>query len=230
MNTQALILSISSDLNDNEDGFHNQTWTEQQIREWVAEGVTLVYDKRPDLFMEQKVIPVVPCSVIQDTCDCGVIRRVLGHATKDGRLLSIMRKQGLESSLQWRGTSCRRAVGKYKPTSYALDAVTDTLYVWPEMPPHEEAYILVECASRPDPDSINENVDDGYVTAVKQWVLWRAKSMDAELSSAAMSAAQMHYKAFFDVLGVAAEATVVWHKSAKDASEPKGWRNANGSI
>lgn len=230
MNTQALILSISSDLNDNEDGFHNQTWTEQQIREWVAEGVNLVYDKRPDLFMEQKVIPVAPCSVIQDTCDCGVIRRVLGHATKDGRLLSIMRKQGLESSLQWRGTSCRRAVGKYKPTSYALDAVTDTLYVWPEMPPHEEAYILVECASRPGPESINENVDDGYVTAVKQWVLWRAKSMDAELSSAAMSAAQMHYKAFFDVLGVAAEATVVWHKSAKDASEPKGWRNANGSI
>lgn len=230
MNTQALILSISGDLNDNEDGYHNQTWTERQIREWVAEGVNLVYDKRPDLFMEQKVIPVTPCSIIQDTCDCGVIRRVLGHSTKNGRLLSLMRKQGLEASLQWRGTSCRRATGKYSPTSYALDAMTDTLYVWPEMPPHEEAYILVECASRPDQDSINEHVDDGYVTAVKQWVLWRAKSMDAELSSAAMSAAQMHYKAFFDVLGVAAEATVVWHKSAKDASEPKGWRNANGSI
>ncbi len=230
MNTQALILSISGDLNDNEDGYHNQTWTERQIREWVAEGVNLVYDKRPDLFMEQKVIPVTPCSIIQDTCDCGVIRRVLGHSTKDGRLLSIMRKQGLESSLQWRGPSCRRITGKYKPTSYALDAVTDTLYIWPEMPPHEEAYILVECASRPDLDSINEHVDDGYVTAVKQWVLWRAKSIDAEVSSAAMSAAQMHYKAFFDVLGVAAEATVVWHKSAKDASEPKGWRNANGSI
>ncbi|EGR9529540.1 hypothetical protein I7060_003847 [Escherichia coli] len=230
MITQALVLSISGDLNDNEDGYHNQTWSEQQIREWVAEGVNLVFDKRPDLFMEKKVIPVTPCSVIQDTCDCGAIRRVLGHATKDGRLLSVMRKQGLESSLQWRGTSCRRATGKYKPTSYALDVMTDALYVWPEMPPHEEAYILVECAVRPDADSIQSEVDDAYVTAVKQWVLWRARSIDAEVSPAAGNAAQMHYKAFFDVLGVAEKATVVWHRSEKDASEPKGWRNANGSI
>ena len=230
MNTQALILSISGDLNDNEDGYHNQTWGEQQIREWVAEGVNLVFDKRPDLFMEQKVIPVTPCSIIQDICNCGIIRRVLGHATEDGRLLSVMRKQGLESSLQWRGAPCRRTGRKYSPMSYALDTMTNTLYVWPEMPPHEEAYILIECAARPDTESINNVVDDGYVTAVKQWVLWRAKSIDAELSSAAMSAAQMHYKAFFDILGVASDATVVWHKSAKEASEPKGWRNANGSI
>ena len=215
MNVQSLVAKIASDLNDNEDGYAYQTWQANQIRGWIVEGVSLVYEKLPDLFMQNKIIQVTPCSIIQDTCGCDIIRRVVGQVTESGRLIQPLRQRGLEISFQWSGKPCRKALRAgevFKLESYAIDDVTDTLYVWPEVPPHITVYIEVQCAVRPTDITDNDEVGGAYEAAVIQWVLWRAKSMDMEVSPAALSAAQLHYRAFFDLLGLSVDAKTVIHK------------------
>lgn len=215
MNLKSLIDAIAGDLNDNTPGYSYQTWTADQIREWVTEGESLIYDKRPDLFMERKIIQVEPCSIIQDTCECDAVRRVIGQVSKSGRLLNTMRERGLEISFQWTGKSCvkRPKPGQgFRLESYAVDTVSGDLYVWPEIPLGIDVYIEVECSVRPTEMKDTDEVSAEYYAAIKQWALWRAKSMDMEISSAAMSAAQVHYKAFFDLLGLPVDTQVVIHK------------------
>ena len=77
MSLESLVEQITSDLNDSENGHENTTWSADDIRVWVGEGISLVYDKRPDLFMERVVIKVDTCSIIQETCECDKIRRVI---------------------------------------------------------------------------------------------------------------------------------------------------------
>lgn len=215
MNVQSLVAMIASDLNDNEDGHAYQTWPANQIRGWIVEGVSLIYEKRPDLFMQNKIIQVTPCSIIQDTCNCDVIRRVIGQVTASGRLLKPLVQRGLEIGFQWTGKACKPKLKTgegFQLESYAIDTVTDALYIWPEVPPHVDTYVAVECAVRPEGLAASDDVSSAYSTAVVQWVLWRAKSMDMEISAAASNAAQLHYKSFFDLLGLSGATQLIIHK------------------
>lgn len=213
MKIKTLINTVTSDLGDNESGYANTTWSREQIREWIVEGYNTVFDNRPDLFMELKTFKVAPCNVIQDVCDCTKIRRVIGQTTETGRVIKPLRERGLEVSFQWSGKPCvKQTSGKFKLESYAIDTVSERLYIYPEVPPHEEVYVTVECSVRPTASSEDDNIiEDGYA-AVIQWALWRAKSMDAEVSPAAQSAAAAHYRAFFDILGVTLDKQTVIHK------------------
>lgn len=219
MSLSSLVVSIIGDLNDDEAGHENTTWPENQIREWVEEGVSLVFDKRPDLFIQRVVIEVANCSLIQETCDCDTIRRVIGQVNEKGRLLKTLRQRGLEVSFEWTGKACRRkgtiGRGTFRLESYAIDTVSDTLYVWPEAPPGERVWIEVECSHRPTADEMDDDsipLPSGVDVAAKQWALWRAKSMDMEISASAMAAAQQHYRAFFEALGLSADTSTVIHK------------------
>ncbi|HEJ0216553.1 TPA: hypothetical protein SLO96_003011 [Proteus mirabilis] len=213
MKIKTLIDIITSDLGDNESGYENTTWSRAQIRDWIVEGYNTVFDNRPDLFMEHKVIKVAHCSTLQDTCDCTKIRRVLGQANEKGRVFNPLRERGLEIGFQWTGKTCsRKSSGKFLLESYAIDKTSENLYVYPEVPPSEDVYIVVECSVRPTASTEEDDIkDDGYA-AVIQWVLWRAKSMDVEVSPASQSAAQLHYRAFFDVLGITLDKQTVIHK------------------
>lgn len=219
MSLESLVEQVTSDLNDDATDHENTTWAENDIRVWVGEGISLVYDKRPDLFMERVVIKVDTCSIIQETCECDKIRRVIGQVTEEGRLLAPLRERGLEISFQWTGKPCRskRNTGQatFRLESYAIDDTTDTLYLWPEVPPGIDVWVEVECSHRPTQEELESDdytIPEGALVAAKQWALWRAKSMDMEISASAMAAAQRHYQAFFDVLGVAAETSTIVHK------------------
>lgn len=222
MSIKSLVEELASDLNDDEQGHEFQTWSPEDIRVWVIEGINLIYDRRPDLFMEHVIIKVDPCSIIQDTCECDSIRRVFGQVTENGRLIKQLRKRGLEVSFEWTGKTCRKrltAGDEFKLDSYAIDTFSDTLYVWPEVPPGVDVWIKAECAHRPTEDELADDgyeVPEGAMVATKQWALWRAKSVDAEVSSPASNAAQLHYRAFFEVLGLSAETSTVIHKREKD--------------
>lgn len=223
MSLSSLVEQITSDLNDSESGHENTTWTKDQIRVWVGEGINLVYDKRPDLFMERVIVEVDNCSIVQDICGCSTIRRVIGQVNEQGRLIRTLRERGLDVSFQWTGKPCRPKTvpgqSGFKLESYAVDSVSDTLYLWPEVPPGIQVWIEVECAKRPTEEELESggvDIPTGAVVAAKQWALWRAKSIDMEISAGAMTAAQQHYRAFFDALGLSAETTTVIHRRESD--------------
>lgn len=216
MNVESLVDQIAGDLNDDAPGYEFHTWSAEQIRAWIVEAMGIVYDKRPDLFIEKKIIQVKPCSIIQDTDGCDSIRRVIGQTTADGRLIKELNERDLEISFEWTGKPCYKVSSGsgFKLESYAVDTVSDTLYIWPQVPPGVTVYVQVECSSIPDGTG-NFEVGNQYHAAVVQWVLWRAKSMDMEISSAAMTAAEFHYKVFLDLLGLAASVQEIIHKKEK---------------
>lgn len=217
MKFESLLAELAGDLNDDEEGREFTTWPKKHLRAWVREGYNLIFDYRPDLFMEHKIVQVIPCSVRQPTCDCAEIRRVVGQVTSDGRLLRPLRQRGLEISFQWTAPACRKPDGRtFVLESYALDDVSRTLYIWPQVPPGVEVYVSLECSVRPDRLADNADIDIKFIAALKQWVLWRAKSMDMELSQAAFTAATRHEAAFWQILGIQRDAQVVIHK--KDSS------------
>lgn len=223
MSLDSLVVEISSDLNDHAPGHEFTTWTEKQIRAWVEEGLNLVFDKRPDLFMKHVTIKVESCNIIQEACSCDTIRRVIGQVTETGRLIKTLRTRGLEASFDWTGKPCRRrnknANDIFMLDSYAIDEMSDTLYIWPEVPPGVDVYVQIECAYRPSKEELENgayNMPMGIDAAIKQWALYRAKSMDMEISQVAMAAAQQHYRALFDILGLAAETTEIIHKRDKN--------------
>jgi hypothetical protein len=223
MSLESLVEQITGDLNDSESGHENITWAASQIRVWIGEGISLVYDKRPDLFMERVIFEVDNCSIIQSSCECDTVRRVIGQVTEGGRLIRTLRQRGLEISFEWTGVPCRPkhvpGQTEFKLESYAVDTMSDTLYIWPEVPLGMQAWVEVECSHRPSQDELASDgyeIPSGALVAAKQWALWRAKSMDMEISGAASSAAQLHYRAFFEALGLSAETTTVIHKREKD--------------
>lgn len=221
MSITSLVQAITSDLNDDAAGHENQTWSTDQIRVWVEEGLNLAFDNRPDLFMQHVNVKVTPCSILQDKCECDNYRRVLGQSNADGRLLNTIPTRGLELSLQWKGKVCKPAKrnGQFRLEGYAIDEQSDTLYIWPEVPPTEDVYVLVECAHRPTAEELESGDYEmplGTMASVKQWVLFRAISMDAEVSNSAMTRSQIHYKAFFETLGLSANTQTVIHKRGTD--------------
>ena len=118
-------------------------------------------------------------------------------------MISLMRKRNLDVSFQWRGKPCPVNRNTFALESYAVDEVTDQLYIFPEVPTGKEVYALVECAVRPTQET--QEVSDEFAPMLREWALWKAKSMDMEISSAAGAAAQVHYKAFFDMLSIKPE-------------------------
>lgn len=214
MKFESLLDELAGDLNDSEEGREYTTWSKKQLRAWVREGFNLIFDNRPDLFMENKIVQVTPCSTRQDTCDCDEVRRVLGQVTKSGRLLRHLRQRALEISFQWTAPACRRRQtgADFPLESYALDEVSGALYIWPQVPPGVEVYVELECSVRPDELADSADIDIKFIAAIKQWVLWRAKSVDMEISQAAFTAATKHEASFWHILGIQRDAQVVIHK------------------
>lgn len=210
MKIESLVTSIAEDLNDNEAGHAYTVWSASQIRRWIIEAYNVVYDRRPDIFLDRVIIQITACSIIQNCDICEAYRTVLGETTKDGRLIKLLPRIDKDAALDWRGKSCIRGTqDKGYLQSYAIDTVSDTLYVWPEISSTVDAYVLVECAIRPKQDTAE--IKDEAQAAIVQWVMYRARSMDAEISASALQTASSHYNAFFTVLNLPIEASNVIH-------------------
>lgn len=216
MKFKTLLAEIAGDLNDNEEGHVYTTWQESDVRAWIKEAIGLIFDNRPDLFLELRIIKIEPCTTRQTACDCEVVRRVIGQVTKSGRLIKQLRERSLDIQLQWVAPACRRRTGSpFSLDGYAIDSVGDSLYIFPEVPPGIDVYVQVECAVRPDEDiSDTTDIKSELIAAIKQWVLFRAKSIDAELAPAILQMATVHKTTFYEIVGIQAQTSVVIHRRA----------------
>ena len=122
MNLNDAVNTVSNDLNDNIQGHEFLVWSAESIRGWLLEAVDIAFARRPDLFMVHKVIKVEPCTPLQSTCGCYSIRRVIGQATEDGRVIRMLREMPLSLNQLPIKDKCRRA-GNNIITSYSIDTV-----------------------------------------------------------------------------------------------------------
>lgn len=202
MNVGSLLDILARDLNDYaNDGYKHVTWSAEQLRTYLGEGLQLAFANRPDLFMETKVIPVEPCTEVQTKCDCDTIHRVLGQSTKGGRVIKGLRRRNSQSKLIWPGDRCPVDPNKFELKSYSVDSMTGTLRLYPPAPPLAELWVLVECAVRPSGDITDDmEIPVAVDAAVKQWVYYRAKTVDGENNPNILSVANGHKSTFWEIL------------------------------
>lgn len=200
MNINSLLELIAVDLNDAAPGHEFTTWSREQIRAYVEEAVQVAFIERPDLFIETRVIRLQPCTYIQDTCDCTQVRRVLGQTTKDGRILRLLRPKKNSEKIQWHGRTCPVSPKNFELKEYSIDTLTDKLWVYPMVPAGMDVYVAVECSVAPSENSTNYDIPTELRAAVVQWVLYRAKMVDAENNTGVLAAAKEHQDTFWKLL------------------------------
>lgn len=200
MQVSSLLEQLAVDLNDAAPGHEFTTWSRDQIRAYLIEGIQVSFSVRPDLFIETVIIKAEPCSVVQDTCGCTHIRRVIGQSTKNGRVIKELRQRSNDDKLRWTGRTCPVSPDKFELKEYSIDNATDKLWLYPQVPAGKEIYVMVECAKVP------EDIDDDYdipaelLAPVVQWVLYRAKMVDGENNTAIIQVATGHQNTFWALL------------------------------
>ncbi len=200
MKFESMLHNIAADLNDAEPGHEFTTWTQAQIANYIREAIRVAFVERADLFVETKILKVTACQHLVDTCDCTHVRRVLWQSDKDGNPLHMLRVRKNSDKLVWRGMTCPVNPRDFKLEEYSIDNVTDKLWVYPQVPGGIDVYIAVECSVLPDEIGDDYEIPNELDAAVVQWVLWRAKSVDAETNATANQVANMHQDTFWKLL------------------------------
>lgn len=191
-----VVTQIAQDLNDAAPGHEFTTWTEGQLRFYVQEALHTIFNIRPDLFIETRIIKMQPCTYVQDTCDCTQIHAVIGQVTESGRVIKRLRKREQGTKQLWAGWTCHVSPKNFELREYYIDTDTDKLWVFPQVPAGTDVYLMVECSVLPNA------LEDGYaisgelVPMVIQWALYRAKMIDGESNQLILAAAKEHRSVF----------------------------------
>ena len=205
MKPSALIEQISWDLNDQEPGYEYTRWPYERLSAYLQEALDYVSLALKDTFAEKVVVQLEPGTVWQDACECEDIIRVLGETTADGsRILRRLRRVADDETLLWQGEGTGRCSygAPYRMESYTIDATTGKSFkVFPPVPANEKKprYVLLECFV---PPSVGTDADLPYEVsmAVKQWVLWRALSLDTENNETIFNVAKEHRDTFYKLV------------------------------
>lgn len=196
-----IVYALAVDLNDAAPGHEFTTWSRSQLTTYVIEAVQTTFSERPDLFIETKIMEVEPCTELQEACDCTKVRRVIGQATADGRVLKKLRIRSSNDKLKWPGPS--RDCGSYSNFSlseYSIDEGTNRIWLYPRVPPGISVYVLIECAVIPSSVGSDYDVPSELVAAVKQWALYRAKAVDEEINPNVAQVAENHQATFWRLI------------------------------
>lgn len=200
MQVSSLLEQLAVDLNDAAPGHEFTTWSRDQIRAYLIEGIQVSFSVRPDLFIETVIIKAEPCSVVQDTCGCTHIRRVIGQSTKNGRVIKELRQRSNDDKLRWTGRTCPVSPDKFELKEYSIDNATDKLWLYPQVPAGKEIYVMVECAKVPEDIDNDYDIPAELLAPVVQWVLYRAKMVDGENNTAIIQVATGHQNTFWALL------------------------------
>lgn len=202
-----IIFEASLDLNDQDVGHEYTRWPQTQLLVYYREAIQLVGNKLKDWFVKQVIVEVAPGGNWQQVCcDCTKIKRVIGEATEDGRVINYLRKLSDVEENTWAGpvvrceTTNREA---YRMESYSINSGDASQFrIDPAVPLGQTHYILVECYRQPS-GSLDEDVPDLCAPIVKQWILYRALSVDMENNPAIITLAKLHRDTFFELLNAA---------------------------
>lgn len=205
MNIKSLLYQVAVDLNDAAPGHEFTTWSEQQLRAYLEEAIQTAFTRRPDLFIQTRVVKVEPCSVVQDVCDCTKLRRVIGQTDENGRIIKLLRPRKRDDALLWTGRTCHKSPKEFQLSHYTIDEASNKLWLYPQVPAGLDVYVLLECVVMPEAIDDNTTIPPELVGAVVQWALYRAKMVDGENSPTVVSVANAHKAAFWELLTAQAE-------------------------
>ena len=203
MKAARIIEDVSRDLNDQELGYEFTRWTQVQLASYLREAVLDAAPYVKDLFLEKKVVRVEPGGGWQKACSCTEILKIEGVSDADGRLLYSLQRLPDDDSYDWDGRRPGRcSMPPWRGRGYAINSVEDSEFrIAPPLAGGEpDAYVLVRCYAVPEDVTEDTDVPSELLAAVKQWMLYRALSVDSENNAAITELAMRHRQSYTDLL------------------------------
>lgn len=199
MIAKSIIRDVSVDLNDHTPGYEFLRWPESQLLTYLQEVFAYLLDWVHDLYQKRVVVPLVPGPGWQEACECEEITRVLGESTADGRILRRLNRFEDDESLEWEsGYADCGFTSSSKLYGYILSGTDASLFrVVPDVKPGAKKYAVVECYTHPGTPDLMSDIPDELVMPIKQWMLWRALSVDSENNAAITQLAGQHRETYF---------------------------------
>mgnify|MGYP007088298507 CR=1 FL=1 len=206
MKASVIISDVSRDLNDAVTGYQYTRWTQAQLQTYYREAYSTVSKGLREPFIHTDVVKVQSGGGWQSACaHCTTILRILYECTSTGTPIGPLVNATDASDVIWTGpflSPCMRAhSADYQMRSYTLSTTDSNKFmINPPVPSGTTKYVMVECYSEPNLDNMNEDVPDHFVAAIKQWMLFRALSVDSENNPAIMQLAAQHRDTHFELL------------------------------
>lgn len=198
MQIDALCIQIAQELSDAAPGHEFTSWSRELVKAFILEAMQVSYQNRKDIFTHDVILRVTSAGV-EGGCGCTEYSRVDGQVMEDGTFLWPLRERPDEVKNVWTGPVCRKSIKQFKLKSYSLTNNNTDIIVYPTPPGGTEVYILASCSSIPTAGDTTD-VPDELVPAVVQWVLFKAKAIDAEHNPAIYEVAVTHRNTFFNLL------------------------------
>mgnify|MGYP003294269231 CR=1 FL=1 len=207
MTNSDIIRDVSLDLNDQEPGYEYTRWTRRQLSSYLKEALVQISQQLEDWFVSQVVVKLEPGGDWQKACDCTSIIRIDGESTADGHVVRYLRRLEDIEEFTWPGAvqRCPISVRDYKLESYTIDSNDETQFrVFPPVPSGADRFVTLKCHKIPEGND-EDTVPAKAVAMVKQWMLYRALSVDSENNPSIIQLANNHKETFFTLLGTAVE-------------------------
>lgn len=193
-----IIYDVSVDLND----VDHVRWPESMLLSYLREIMPSVSRQLKDLFTETYVVQVEPGAGWQEACDCSRVVRILGESTSDGTITRYLTRASDDERNVWPGavnSRCRVSPSDYVMTSYMLSRTEDGRFrIIPPVPSGVTKYVVIECFNVST--ELGGSVPDEVVAMVKQWMLYRALSIDSELNPTIVELANNHRQTYFSLM------------------------------
>lgn len=184
-----LLDETSQDLNDP----LGKTWVRSLLRSYWNDAKCVIFSLAPQSFPASiKIMSLVPGAYQMATC--GTLLQVLDQTDKSGASFGSALSSGATAYAGiYTGKVCigDKQGGEFRLASAQLTAQRGNMFtVTPAVPPTGDYFVRVLCASAGDDlhdgDANVGDLDCGYLAAGRQWVRYRALSVDdASVSSLA---------------------------------------------
>lgn len=200
MTVNQIILDVSTDLNDQLNGYEYISWSYTQLLSYLKESLGYITEALFDsdsggvkLYQHE----TDPSLLWQSVCDCKTITRV-SLINSDGTYKTL-RLINDDPKMMW--TECNPSVcGGGCIDSYIINKNDRSLFRL--LPPTSyPVKVAVECYSKQDIDiDLSTDIDKAYIAPIKQWMLYRALSVDSENNQAIFTLAQTHQQTYFSLV------------------------------
>ena len=202
-----LLDQTAQDLND--PAPEHKTWKRAQLLAYWNDAKCVIFSLAPQSFTPNiSVFPLAPG--VYQVAHCGTLLQVLDQTDKDGNSLGNALSSGATAYAGvYTGKICvtnSEPGDKFRLSGAQITAQRGNLFtVTPSIPAHGKYFVRVLCA-HPGADLHDEkssigDLDCGYLAAARQWVRYRALSVD-DASVASLSGAQLALGTFKELMSM----------------------------
>lgn len=181
----------------------NIRWPQTELLDWLNDAQREIALFKPNVFVKNSSVQLTggtKQSLPSDGINLvDVVRNLGGDGLTPGNSIRVVSREVLDAQIpDWHSTAKANATVKH----YVYTGTDPkNFYVYPAQPSTGRGYVEVIYVASPTDATINSTItlDDIYVTALLDYILFRAYSKDAEYA-ANSEAAKMYYQQFTAIL------------------------------